>query len=1259
MVLLGAAASMDAEILHRWSFGNPAGAAPAGTAVSDSIGGRNAVVRGQGAAFTGSAITLPGNSTGNQTPATISAYIDLPNGIISSKTHLTVELWATPANHRNFQRLMDFGRVVQAGDGFGAAGEITGSGSTAPGATQASDSLTLTLSRETNLNQQRFEAKLNGENNNADPAGLYRLADSNLATTGGTTYHYVLTFEGGAGSFGTAGGRLCWFRNGVLVAARDVGFRLNQIEDVNNWLGRSLWSGDSGTNASYDELRIYDQALTLEEINASRALGPNPAPPVAAADAVTMHRGQKAGIPVLSNDTRGVFAEVVAAPEFGSASINAQGRIRYSHTRGTPLTDSFSYRAVNAAGQSTAATVTVEFSEALRVSNSTFNVPATPPPTNYQIVDAFGSLAFADPVSLATPAGETRRLFVCQKGGLLRLIPDVTAATPTAATFLNLPALLTSRSETMNTNSEQGLLGLTFHPGYASTGHFFIFYSVNKGGRGYQRVSRFTVQAGNPNAADPASERILIEQADDYGNHNGGALEFGPDGYLYVSLGDEGSQDDAGANSQKLTKDFFSAILRIDVDKKPGNLEPGAHPNPAESTPAINAVKRYETSPGSNIFLAAYSIPIDNPWVHTSQGGTWTGSLNGSAIAAGSLPYVRSEFWAVGLRNPWRMSFDPPTGELWVGDVGGNIREEVNVVTKGKNFGWAYREGIVAGPKAGAPSNFATLNGTGPVYDYAHGSGTFQGNSITGGLVYRGTRFGGLTGAYVFADYTSGNLWTLRRNPGAEATVTRIAGEGGIVAFGKDPSNGDVLIANLSSDKIRRLVTGTPTNSFPQTLGATGLFADLTDLSPNPGLLPYSVNLPFWSDHAVKRRWFTIPDASGKITWSRDGAWTFPSGQIWVKHFDLPLSRSNPPLLSDPATPSKRIETRVLVKNDAGAYGVSYRWNDAGTEATLVPDEGADFDLTVTRNGSAYNQYWRIPSRGECMICHTPQGGHALSMNTRQFNLSNIIHGFDGNQIDTLNAAGFFANTPEPPNVLPRHLKPTETAFPLEARVRSYLDVNCTYCHKAGGTAAPAAWDGRPELTLDQTGLIRGSAWNNGGDPLNQLIVPGDILHSIVLNRVAASNGFTRMPPLGGSEFDLTNINLLTEWIQQELPARQTYETWRQQEFGSIDSPEGQPANDADGDGRSNREEFLAATGPRDGGSFPAVAHRFVNGQFHLDFYAPPNRSVQVQTSQNLIDWSLWNVPQNQGLPQPGGAASISGPVSDSQQFFKLRFGEN
>ncbi|RYD72667.1 MAG: hypothetical protein EOP84_22765, partial [Verrucomicrobiaceae bacterium] len=532
------------------------------------------------------------------------------------------------------------------------------------------------------------------------------------------------------------------------------------------------------------------------------------------------------------------------------------------------------------------------------------------------------------------------------------------------------------------------------------------------------------------------------------------------------------NQNDSRNNSQTITKDFFSAVARIDVDKKPANLAP----NPHAAIPTDGGVARY-------------SVPADNPYV----GAT---SFNGAAIAPAN---VRTEFWAVGFRNPWRFHFDSETSELWLADVGQNTYEEVDIVTKGKNYGWAFREGAHNGAKsAQAPANFDTLYHTPPLYEYVHtgvsgGDSNFKGNSITGGVVYRGTRFPGLTGAYIFADYVSGHVWSLVRNGTNTPTVTRIAGETGIVAFGKDPSNGDVLIADGDGGRLLRLTIETPTGTYPQTLSETGLFADLSDLTPSPGVLPYTVNLPFWSDHAIKSRWFALPGTASKMTWSREGTWTFPAGQIWVKHFDLELTRGNP------AT-KKRIETRLLVKNASGSYGVSYRWNDAGTEATLVGDSGADFDLNLTVNGSPYTQRWHVPSRAECLACHTPQAGHALSFNTRQVNLTNILNGFAGNQLTLLHSAGYFSNTPESPNLLPRHLRPSESNFPVEARVRSYLAVNCAYCHQAGGTASPAALDGRPELLLAQTGLINGAASNNGGNAANKLVVPGDAVHSIVLN---------------------------------------------------------------------------------------------------------------------------------------------------------------
>jgi uncharacterized repeat protein (TIGR03806 family) len=1223
---------------------------PSGTVFTDSISGIPAVVRSGTAAnllasLSGTGLTLPGATTGNQTAANLSAYLDLPNGLVSSKPNLTVESWITPLSSQSWQRLFDFGRTnVTLGPGA-ATGEIIDT-TTAPGATTGWDNLVLSLNNGTTLGSHRAEGRL------GNAATIFTDTNLNASTSSGTEYHYVLTVTDGAGTSGPNGCQVRFYRNGTLHSTTSLNFRLSQISDVNNWIGRSQYGNDRCSNMRVNELRFYNHALSAAEITASYTAGPNPSfvPPVAVNDTVTMHRNQKARIAVTANDTGPLSSSTVAIvqpPQFGSATVDPSGKILYTHTTGAPAGDAIVYQASGPGGVSSPATVSITFSDQLRIANSALAVPASPPPVSIQAVNAFPGLTFSLPTCMASPPGDNKRLFVCTKGGVLSVIPDVTAAAPSSSTVLTLSAaaggLFNGRTpaESLSTNSEQGLLGLAFHPDFASNGHVFIFYSVNIGGVVYERVSRLTLN--NPASAAPtavlSSELVLIQQLDEAGNHNGGDLHFGPDGYLYISLGDEGDQNDQRFNAQRIDKDFFSGILRIDVNLEgseiagnpaaadDSNLPPNSHP----------AIPLYGGLP-------AYEVPADNPFVGAS-------TFNGLAVVAAS---VRSEFWAVGLRNPWRMSFDGT--DLWVGDVGGNLREEINLVTRGGNYGWVYREGTTTGPWASSsPSHPAPPAGfvsTDPLYEYPHGSGSFQGNSVTGGIVYRGSRVPSLTGAYIFADYSPGNVWSLVRNGANPPTVTRLLGEGGIVAFARDPSNGDVLMADHGDNLIRRITTVTDTSTYPATLSATGLFADLTDLSPSPGLLPYTINLPFWSDHAIKRRWFAIPDALSQMTWSRDGEWTFPAGQVWVKHFDIETTRGNP------AT-RKRLETRLLVKNAAGAYGVSYRWNEAGTEASLVADAGEDFNLNLTVDGSPYTQRWRIPSRSECMVCHTPQAGFALSSNTRQFNLSGNIHGFSGNQIDLLKNAGYFSNSPDSPNLLPRHLRPDETTYPAEARVRSYLAVNCSYCHKTGGTASPAAWDGRHELTLDQTGLVNGPATNNGGDPLNKLVVPGDSARSVVLNRIAAANGFTRMPPLGSNELDQANIALLTEWINGSLPARQSYDDWRLAEFLSGTSPAGAPGEDPDGDGRSNRNEFLAGTDPLSGGSFLAPLVATGPAEVTLSFTLPPNRSGIIEHSENLGSWQPWDVPGNHGLPSPGGVTTLSGPRQAAAGFFRLRMKEN
>lgn len=253
-------------VLH-WSFTNAPGSAPAGTTISDSVSSAPAVVRGIGATYTGTALRIPGGTTGNVAMNSMSAYIDLPNGIISSRTNITIEIWATPLSVPNWARIMDFGRTVQGGDVNGTSGEWSGlPGTAAPGTTQSSDDIMLSAAIGTDITQQRFEAKLNG---------TATTLDAGLATTAGVQHCYVITFTDGVGAAGSAGGRWQWYRDGDPVAYLDVTNHLSAIEDVNNWLGRSMWSGDSNARNDYAEVRISDVAMSRGEILANYLLGPN------------------------------------------------------------------------------------------------------------------------------------------------------------------------------------------------------------------------------------------------------------------------------------------------------------------------------------------------------------------------------------------------------------------------------------------------------------------------------------------------------------------------------------------------------------------------------------------------------------------------------------------------------------------------------------------------------------------------------------------------------------------------------------------------------------------------------------------------------------------------------------------------------------------------------------------------------------------------------------------------------------------------
>ncbi len=341
------------------------------------------------------------------------------------------------------------------------------------------------------------------------------------------------------------------------------------------------------------------------------------------------------------------------------------------------------------------------------------------------------------PTAVINAGDGSGRLFVTEKTGLARIVQD--------GAVLDVPFL--DLTDAVSTDSERGLLGLAFHPQYAENGRFFVNYTRSDGAT---VVAEFAV-SDDSNVADAASERVLLTIPQPYANHNGGDLAFGPDGYLYIGMGDGGYRDDPEENGQNPAT-LLGAMLRIDI----------------------------------NTSGESYAVPQDNPFVGTE----------------GAAP----EVWAYGLRNPWRFSFDRETGDLWIADVGQNAFEEVNFQSAdsagSENYGWNITEGESCFNEANptAPLESCDREGlTGPVLEYPHS----EGQSITGGYVYRGKAIPALVGHYVYGDFASGTLWSAAAQAGGGYTGTELAESGfNVVAFGEDET-GELYVADFGGTVYR------------------------------------------------------------------------------------------------------------------------------------------------------------------------------------------------------------------------------------------------------------------------------------------------------------------------------------------------------------------------------------------------------------------------------------------------------------------------
>lgn len=815
----------------------------------------------------------------------------------------------------------------------------------------------------------------------------------------------------------------------------------------------------------------------------------------------------------------------------------------------------------------------------IRQTNPRFNLPLeSPPPDSYNYdTEVAIDLAINYPMAMASPAGKTNELFVLERAGTVVAITNLAA--PTRTVFLNL-------SGRVNTAAEGGMLGLAFHPDYASNGYFYVFYTpnaTNASGTGFHtRVSRFERSPTNDYFANPASETVLYSQYNQAPNHNAGDLHFGPDGYLYITTGDEGNANDSLNNSQRVDKDFFSAMLRIDVDFRPGNLAPNPHG-------AINAS------------ATNYAIPADNPFIGITN-------FYGQTVNANQ---VRTEFYAVGLRNPFRFTFDPLSGENLCADVGQGLWEEVNLITNGGNYGWAFREGFIAGPKA--TTNPPTWYDP-PLLAYGHGNDTNQGYSITGGIVSRGSTLTELYGHYIFADYQSGHVWSMTHNGTTNTGFNYLTTDNNIVGFAHDPRNGDILFCDLIEGRIKRLIrTVASTNPIPATLSDTGVFLDTPSLTPNPGVIGYRLNLPFWSDHAIKTRWFSIPDTNTTITFRPEDPWTFPTGMVWIKHFELETTSGVP-------ASARRIETRILVKNGdpAGGYGVTYRWGTSTNEAVLVPDTGLYEPILIDDGGTIRTQVWRYPSRAECLSCHQVGAGFALGFNTPQLNRTMNYNGLVTNQIAALGCSGFFTQCVENVVQLPRLVHATNTEYSVEYRVRSYLQANCANCHFPGGPI-PGNFSARLKESLVDANLIDGLLNDELVDINNRVIVRGSVPHSMLHTRIATLDQNWRMPPLASMVLDTQNIALVASWINGEATQFQFYHEWASNHFGSATNSLAGRDTDADGDFAVNYLEYLTGTQPTnetDVWNGPQLA--LTNQSVAFQFIRPARVGADIQRAASL-----------------------------------------
>lgn len=615
------------------------------------------------------------------------------------------------------------------------------------------------------------------------------------------------------------------------------------------------------------------------------------------------------------------------------------------------------------------------------------------------------------------------------------------------------------------------IYGLAFHPDFVDNG--FVYVGCNGRsetlGAKATKVLRFKVgHSGNGfYECDVNSRQVVIEWPSN--GHNGGDLVFGNDGKLFVTAGDGTSDSDVNRTGQDLTQ-LPGSLLRIDVDRTEG---------------------------GQN-----YSVPIDNPFV--------------------DVPNARTEIWAYGLRNPWRITFDRESEQLWIGNNGQDLWESVYLIEKGANYGWSIKE-------SNHPFHEEQDSGPVPISLATAEHHHSEARSLTGGHVYRGKAYPSLVGAYVYGDFSTGNIWAIqndaRQEPAKPRLIARSRAQ--ISGFGID-GRGELLVADHAGGIYHLTPNSNSENSdFPRLLSQTGLFANVASEVPADGVIPYSVISPLWSDGAIKRRWLAVPNDE-TIGYKSRGSWDFPEGSVLVKSFGFP---------QQPDGKRRLIETRLMTKTDGEWYGYSYRWNESQTEAKLVEADGLEEELTWVAGDKPGAVRWRYPSRTECMVCHSRAANFVLGLSTEQMHRTQV-YGSSGEkeveaaQIPTLAHIGMFGEqTALGLDSAETLVDPQDIHSNLADRARSYLHANCSSCHmNAGGGNARINLLKFPKLSntrLTDTAPLHGRLGNSEAE----LLVAGQAANSLLYLRMSR-RGQGQMPPLASNRIDPMGVELIRRWIE-------------------------------------------------------------------------------------------------------------------------------